>query len=151
MNSAAFSLSAATLWGGLLGTKDKKTSSWQNHRMIRFQSPSERICWNMPDYFLKFWLARKFLACRAGVTLASECHIWFWWQRKAGERNKFERWERGRGRVVKIAPAWSYFYFGSAPFSHERSSWLMQLSSSCYSHAVNYLSVTFREFCSWIY
>ena len=32
MNSAAFSLSAATLWGSLLGTKDKKTISWQNHR-----------------------------------------------------------------------------------------------------------------------
>ena len=32
MNSAAFSLSAANLWGGLLGTKDEKTISWQNHR-----------------------------------------------------------------------------------------------------------------------
>ena len=32
MNSAAFSLSAANLWGSLLGTKDKKTISWQNHR-----------------------------------------------------------------------------------------------------------------------
>ena len=27
----------------------------------------------------------------------------------------------------------------------------MQLSSSCHSHAVNYLSVTSREFCSGIY
>ena len=58
---------------------------------------------------------------------------------------------RGVGEGSEDCACLKLLLFCRAPFSHERSSWLMQLSSSCHSHAVNYLSVTSREFCSWIY
>ena len=53
------------------------------------------------------------IACRAGVILASECSVCgSLWQRKAGERKRF---------------------YTKGAVAHERSSWLVRLSSSCQS------------------